>query len=366
MTARSVCITYNNVDDSTSIGKVAKWAAQQALEAGWSVTVVARDLDPVLADDVEFVPLYIPPRLHLVQWLAARVAFLRAIRGRRFDVVHVHQAQLAADADIMQCHYLSRPAYERGGFLGSAGLRNRVRHGEQYAVMLAEDRYLRHWNPGTSMLFDSELLRDEFHRLYGPLARESVLLYPAPAVAEEIDRVAARAEYAREAGQRPVVGFLGGSDPRKGLDLLLPAIAESPDLFLLAGGAGSEDLDGGSLDGRYRGLGHVDDVATFLAACDALIVPSRFEPFGLVCFEAAAAGVPVIATQSVGALQTLLAFNAGLQWDPLQPLAPLVEEVMQQRRKYADAARQMAATHSADIQGQRLLKAYEDVCAAVA
>lgn len=56
---------------------------------------------------------------------------------------------------------------------------------------------------------------------------------------------------------------------------------------------------------RVRLAGYQEDVARYLAAADAVVMPSLREPFGLVALEAMRAGVPVIAAAS-GALPEVL------------------------------------------------------------
>ena len=85
----------------------------------------------------------------------------------------------------------------------------------------------------------------------------------------------------------------GGADPR-----------QRP--LLLMGGQYTDGFVAPELAGRFRAVGVVTDTDSFYAACDVLVVPSYFEPLGLVAFEAAARGLPVIATAEVAALPHLL------------------------------------------------------------
>src|SRR4051812_1647014 len=85
-----------------------------ALTAGWRVSVVAKFLDESLHDDVEWLRLYVPPRLFFVQWATARHFIRQALGARAFDVVHAHQPQVASLSDVFQCHFLTRVAHERG------------------------------------------------------------------------------------------------------------------------------------------------------------------------------------------------------------------------------------------------------------
>ena len=99
-------------------------------------------------------------------------------------------------------------------------------------------------------------------------------------------------------------------EPRKGLDVLLSALAETaaPDLPLVVVGQpgwGGVDLDAtaaslGLRPGRIRALGRVadEDLASALTGAVALVAPSRAEGFGLPVVEAMAAGVPVVCSDA--------------------------------------------------------------------
>ena len=86
--------------------------------------------------------------------------------------------------------------------------------------------------------------------------------------------------------------FVGAAGPRKALDRLLKAHANTPDLppLVLAGPghAGS--------DGSVRSIGYLSDVDLrgVVAGASALVLPSRDEGFGLPVLEALACDVPVV------------------------------------------------------------------------
>ncbi len=104
-----------------------------------------------------------------------------------------------------------------------------------------------------------------------------------------------------------ILGTYGRFCPQKGLDVLLEAMRLIPDvpvtLHLGGSGAPSEEA---KLRQRAHGLenvkfwGWVKDVTTFLNACDVMVIPSRWEPWGNVCVEAKAASKPVIASDIDG------------------------------------------------------------------
>ncbi len=65
-------------------------------------------------------------------------------------------------------------------------------------------------------------------------------------------------------------------------------------------------------------LGHVDDAALvdLLARASAVVLPSRYEPFGIVALEAAAVGAPLVASRAGGLGEVVLDGVTGLSFDP--------------------------------------------------
>jgi glycosyltransferase involved in cell wall biosynthesis len=107
----------------------------------------------------------------------------------------------------------------------------------------------------------------------------------------------------------PPHGFLltvATLEPRKGLDVLLRALAQpdAPDLpLVIVGQPGWGGVDVGQLASRYglrpgrvRILGRVpdEDLAILYSQATAVVVPSRWEGFGLPVLEGMAAGAPVV------------------------------------------------------------------------
>ncbi|MEB3358179.1 MAG: glycosyltransferase family 1 protein [Synechococcales bacterium] len=140
-----------------------------------------------------------------------------------------------------------------------------------------------------------------------------------------IRRLDARAALGLDEEEK-VVFYIGRFDPRKGIETLVRAVSQSAlrgqtKLKLVIGG-GSRP---GQSDGRERDriesivadLGLTDitlfpgrisdeDLPVYYAAADVCVVPSHYEPFGLVAIEAMASGTPVVAS-NVGGLQFTVA-----------------------------------------------------------
>jgi glycosyltransferase involved in cell wall biosynthesis len=106
--------------------------------------------------------------------------------------------------------------------------------------------------------------------------------------------------------------FAGRHTPDKGLDLLLQAWPhvhrQHPHLHLWVLGEPTAKGPGTRLltqEGIHV-VGWQPDIRPWLAAVDAVVVPSRREAWGMTAFEALATGVPVVATR-VGGLPALCA-----------------------------------------------------------
>ncbi len=131
----------------------------------------------------------------------------------------------------------------------------------------------------------------------------------------------AGARWALQAGDAPLLLFVGRIQPLKGVDVAVETLAalDRTDARLwIVGGASGTGGDGAvrrvreligshGLEQRVRFVPpqphHL--LSTYYRAADVCLVPSRSESFGLVALEAAACGVPTVAS-AVGGLLTLV------------------------------------------------------------
>ena len=162
----------------------------------------------------------------------------------------------------------------------------------------------------------------QFRRLYGdPRGRIEIV---APGVEHAFFAPGERSG-ARAATELPadaaVILFVGRIQPLKGPDVAIRALhaLDRPEaLLVIVGGASGAEGEGEYLRARQLvdelGLGDrvrfVDPqphhiLSSYYRAADVVIVPSRSESFGLVALEAAACGIPVVAS-AVGGLQSLV------------------------------------------------------------
>jgi glycosyltransferase involved in cell wall biosynthesis len=103
--------------------------------------------------------------------------------------------------------------------------------------------------------------------------------------------------------------FVGRLTRQKGVDLLLKALRGVPDVELHLVGDGEEREALQRLAGEQgvsvKFHGWVPDVTVFYEACHLVVLPSRWEGFGLVAVEAMASGRPVLGS-SVDGLDDVL------------------------------------------------------------
>ena len=113
--------------------------------------------------------------------------------------------------------------------------------------------------------------------------------------------------------ERDFILFLGRIDMyMKGLDILLKSFSriKNKDIVLKVAGSGKRGdvqrlqrlISGPQLKGRVEFLGRVDEQEKLelLRTCLFVVMPSRFEGWGIVALEANAAGKPVIGTNIKG------------------------------------------------------------------
>jgi glycosyltransferase involved in cell wall biosynthesis len=178
----------------------------------------------------------------------------------------------------------------------------------------------------------SDAVAEQFHGA----SNVSVVRDGLPRSPEPPPRAAARAELGVPA-DRFAVALVGRVSDWKGQDVLAralaePALAEIGAVGLVAGDpVPGAERDAAELDtlaeqlgvsDRLLRLGFRPDVDVVLGAADALAVPSkRPEPLGLVALEAAATGLPVVASNAGGVVEAVGDGTTGALVPPDDPAA---------------------------------------------
>ncbi|NJM76697.1 MAG: glycosyltransferase family 4 protein [Acaryochloridaceae cyanobacterium RU_4_10] len=129
------------------------------------------------------------------------------------------------------------------------------------------------------------------------------------------------------------LGAYGRFTPQKGFDRLIEAVQLLPSgaVQLCLGGQGPHEASLKSLaqdNPNIRFLGRIDDVPDFLSHCDAVAIPSRWEPWGNVCLEARAAARPAIVSDIDGLSEQTQDCGIRVPPDNAQALAAGIEQLM--------------------------------------
>ena len=143
-------------------------------------------------------------------------------------------------------------------------------------------------------------------------------------------QAAARAAVGVPADQ-PMIVLVGRLEHEKGGQDAIAALARLPSRsahLVLVGTGGQRDAlaaqaAAAGLGGRVHLVGRLDDtaVAALLGSADVALVPSRYEPFGLVALEAMASGAPVVVARSGGLADIVRPGQTGLVVPPAAPAA---------------------------------------------
>lgn len=150
--------------------------------------------------------------------------------------------------------------------------------------------------------------------------------------------------------QPKIIGTLGRFIPRKGFADWIEALsilkARGIAFHAVLGGDGEERpylerlMRKHDLADHLSFNGWVEDKEAFYTGLDLFVLPSHFEPFGLVLLEAIAYGVPIVSTEVEGPREIIQQGESGLLAAPRNPEA--LADAMQQMLADPARARLMA------------------------
>jgi glycosyltransferase involved in cell wall biosynthesis len=243
----------------------------------------------------------------------------RRLGGNRFDLIHVTDASFPA-GDICYAHFCHR------AYLKEVWPRVRTRitprvvnNWASHAVRgVIERRLVRRVRV---IVVPSEGLGRDFVRIY-PRVAQKITVIPNTVDIEHFrppdgfDRRGFRRRMDTAEGHTAFVFVALGHFERKGLPVLLEALAtdepelEHARLWVVGGQPGlvaayRERAQQLGVAGKVRFAGRTDDVRPFLWSADAFVLPSHYEAFSAALLEAAAAGLPAIATRVSGSEEVL-------------------------------------------------------------
>ena len=351
----TLVLVHEAVEGPSGMGRVVESMAEVALDADWSVSLIASRAPRRLTGACSFrrLPSFdaVPS---LPQHLAWCTAAARVLRHMTADVIHVHSPFLMSWGNLMTCHHLAKPAKDRGVREYGTGVNGALRRVQRETVTVLDDILYRRRPTGTHLSFVSEFLKTTFGERYGSALGGWVLPPRAPAWRPVTTEERREARHRWNCGDGLVVGFLGGVDQRKGFGDAFELSREAG-LFPLFAGQGTDNLT--CEHGRGVGFVEPDDL---LEACDVVVAPALFDAAPVAVLEPLARGIPVVVTPATGWAPTIARHGAGLVWDGTSRLS---ETVRLGSRVPQDAIRTLIDTLGIDGFRSRLLSAYETVAA---
>jgi glycogen(starch) synthase len=351
------------------LGRHVHSLAEAMASAGHAVTIVTRHSPGAALDETvrgvrivrapEDPPQFAFEEATLLPWaMALNHALTRAALAVVDDVapevVHAHDWLVAHAATTLK-HHLGVPlvatihATEAGRHQGwLPGALQRSIHGIEWWLTYQARR----------VITCSDYMRWEVRRLFelGPEGVTTIVNgVDLPAWRCEPEKVAAMR--VRFGGEGPLLLFTGRLVYEKGVQDLLRALPRlrrrHPGLRLVVAGDGPHGAELRALARQLR-LGRGVRWAGFLshrelvaltAAADCAVVPSLYEPFGLVALEAAAAGVPLVVADTGGLREVVDAGRTGLRF-PAGDVSALVECIDEVLRDEVSARRRARAAHA--------------------
>jgi UDP-glucose:(heptosyl)LPS alpha-1,3-glucosyltransferase len=284
------------------------------------------------------------PRFARLLWQAGAAA--RVAAAGAWDIVQSHERTLRQDV------YRAGEGCHRA-YLASRDAQGRL--GAYHRTVLALERRVFARTP--EIVAIAAAGKREIETLYGVPGERVSVVYNGVDLARfdpgrrARDGAAARAEAGVPAGAWTVL-FVGSGFARKGLATALEALArlgdrESRLLVVGRGDVARHRRLAAALgvEGRVGWLGARPDVERWYAAADAVVLPTRYEPFGNVHLEALASGVPVVTSTAAGGAE-IVREDCGAVVPPHDAAA--VAGALERLRAAAPAALAAAARRAAE------------------
>lgn len=319
-----------------------------------------------------------------VECASFALAATRAVRAERdrYDVVDVRGIS-AWEHDVVHVHAVPKAEHRRwrsgrGRDLRAARARALLAwlHRPQRTVgrgiqrlQFRDDRYR------TAIAVTEDVRKDLIQQYCVPADRVEVMPPPIDGTRfGTADGAAVRAEVGVDPAV-PLLLFVGHAFERKGLREAIASLPHvEPSAHLLVLGRGNAEpyarqAHALGLDGRVHFVGASEEPERYYAAADALLLPTRHEPWGIPLIEAMAAGVPIVSTEIAGAASTVKEARAGLIVSDTTPpaLGAAVSSLLGDaglRSAMGERGRVAAAPFTADHQAERMIQIYESIAAA--
>ena len=304
----SVTIVAHEVGTTGGMERQLGELVRGLLARGYRVAVVARSCELPPQPELRWHRIRGPRRPFPLWYAWFFVLGSLAVRRHARGLVHTTGALVFSRADLSTVHFCHRAFAARpdASRAGGRSLQYRLNAAIAGWMSRVAERYC--YRPAITLrlVAVSNGVAGELHDFF-PGSSVSVIPNGVDTAAFAPDR-AARAQVRSELGvtdEALVALFVGGEWERKGLRYAMEALTRAPGWQLVVVGRGDRarfEALGAELGIRERlhFEGPSTEPAPYYACADAFLLPTSYETFSLVTYEAAASGVPLLVTRVSG------------------------------------------------------------------
>jgi len=298
-----------------------------------------------------------------------------------YDIAHIHALfSPVSTAAATVCRWKKLPYIMRPlGTLDPADLKKKEQIKKVYAALFEKPNLA-----GAAAIHFTSELESKVSERFGTTTPD-MLLPLGVALPVLPDREVSQTNIREKFGispERPIVLFMSRIDPKKGFDLLLPALnqlyeCDRPFHFLLCGANPQDRAYENSIRDQIKtspwaehstlcGFISGELKAQVLSAADCFVLPSYYENFGIAVAEAMAAQIPVVISDQVHIWPAIENSKAGwvvpTEVDPLvAALTEAVEDGAQRQQRGQNAQQCAKENYSWNAIAQRLVQHYQQL-----
>ncbi|TEU17686.1 MAG: glycosyltransferase family 1 protein [Dehalococcoidia bacterium] len=314
------------------------------------------------------------------------LAALSLLRKTDFDIIHSTGYDSAFSSNVITSHFCERECrcLEEVNIIKipcrSVWQKLKALDHRLYRSLLCfVERLIISRSSSKACIVVSQAMQKEFARHYGDVAKNIIVI---PNGVDTLrfhptNRLLYRGQIRQEHGVSPsdsLLMFAGGDWERKGVLHIMEALSlgQRPDVKLFICGSGDEKFYGQFAElkrvrDRIIFVPHSSNLWEYYAASDIFVLPTIYEPFGLVIVEAMASGLPVITSRVAGAAYLIIDGVNGLLLRAPSDVNGLAEKIelllsnAELRETMGERARETAEKFSWDQVAQKTLEVYNTV-----
>lgn len=301
---------------------------EELSKLGDRITILSHSIDPSLLNHFEYKPIPVLKPLSVLKLLSFAFFARRVAKKNNYDLIFSNERTLHHDIYFAGegCHekWLEQ-RFRQLSWLKVLLIRINPLH---WAILYLEKKCLGNPRLKGVIAFSQRVKKELITAHHLPEEKVKVVYHGVPAAKKlaGTDRQTLRMELGIQ-DQELVILFVGSGFERKGLRSLIEGLShfDCPQYRLLVVGKGDKTkyvklARKLKLQDKVQFLGIQSEVAHFYSLADIFVLPTIYEPFGLVVLEAMTYGLPVVVSRNAGVAELISHSKNGLIVnDPFNP-----------------------------------------------